>query len=114
MAGIEKRSETEFSVLSQSLEAIFTRGEELLRGVRIEPVLRDGEAVGIRLDAIQDRSLLGRLGIESGDVLLAINQQPAASRDAALEALRRARRSQRLVARLERQGEPFELEIRVR
>jgi type II secretory pathway component PulC len=114
MAGIEKHSETEFSVLDGSVQAIFAHGAQLLQGVRIEPVLRDGHSVGIALDAIQDRSLLGRLGIESGDLLLSINGEPSPSGNAALDALRHARQTTRAVARLERHGEAFELEIRVR
>jgi general secretion pathway protein C len=111
--GIEKRSETEFYLLARTVEAIFARSAELLAGLRIEPVRRNGTVAGIALDLVPAGSLLERLGVESGDVLLAVNEEPSPSPPAAVAALGRARQLARLVARLERRGEPFDLEVEV-
>jgi general secretion pathway protein C len=111
--GIEKRSETEYSLLTRTVDAIFARGAALMAGLRIEPVRRNGSVVGIELDLVPAGSLLERLGIESGDVLLAVNEEPSPSPQAAVAALGRARQQARMVARLERRGEPFDLEVEV-
>jgi len=111
--GIEKRSETEFSLLTRTVDAIFARGPALMAGLRIEPVRRNGAIAGIELDLVPAGSLLERLGVESGDVLLAINDEPAPSPPAAVAALGRARQQARMVARLERRGEAFDLEVEV-
>jgi len=112
--GIEKRSETEFSLLTRTVDAIFARGAPLMAGLRIEPVRRNGAIAGIELDLVPAGSLLERLGIESGDVLLAVNEEPAPSPQAAVAALGRARQQARMVARLERRGEAFDLEVELR
>ena len=43
------------------------------QSVRAYPYRRDGEAVGIRLSAVRRDTLLHRLGMRNGDVLLRIN-----------------------------------------
>jgi general secretion pathway protein C len=112
--GIDKRSETEFTLLARTVDAIFARGSELMAGLRIEPVRKNGSVAGIELELVPPGSLLERLGVESGDVLLAINDEPSPSPQAAVTTLGRARQLARMVARLERRGEPFDLEVEVR
>jgi general secretion pathway protein C len=111
---IDHSRTNELTIPRQAVDAIFDQGAVLLAGMRLEP-LRSGEkVVGLRMEDVKTDSLLERLGVESGDVLLALNDAPLASLDSAVEALERARRGGSLVARLERQGEVFDLRVRVR
>jgi general secretion pathway protein C len=112
--GIEQDRTNELVIQDGAVEAIFAQGPTLLAGVRLEPLRAGERVVGLRLEDVKADSLLERLGIENGDVLLALNDAPLASLDGALDALREARREGSLVARLERQGDVFDLRVRIR
>ena len=112
-SAIDKRSETEYRLASRAIDSIFERARDLLSGLHPSPVERGGAVAGLRLDGVPEDSLLGRLGIVEGDLLLDLDGTPCASRATgvdALDAARRARR-ERVVAHLERDGEPFDLEV---
>jgi type II secretory pathway component PulC len=111
---IEKLSETEYRVTKDVLPALFERGADLFSGMRLQPVEREHEVVGIALDSIPTDSLLERLGVLPGDVLLALGDKRCTSFEATLSALRELRDRQHLVARLERDGTAFDLELEVR
>ncbi len=112
---IDKRSETEFALGRHAVAPIFERGRSLLAGVAVEPVERAGVTV-LSLDGVHDDSLLGRLGVADHDLLLALDGGACDSVAAARDALERWRSAQRarLVARLERDGESFEIEVWIR
>jgi general secretion pathway protein C len=110
---IEKRSETEYRVDRAALPELFEQGGNLLSGVRLSPANAAEREGAIELQHVPIDSLLERLGVHSGDVLLSLNGVRCGTPGAALEALARARDSDRLVARLNREGESFEIEIRV-
>ena len=110
---IEKRSETEYRVDSAALPEIFEQGGNLLSGVRLSPASAAERESAIELQHVPLDSLLERLGVQSGDVLESLNGVRCTTPGAALAALARARDSERLVARLNREGERFEIEIRV-
>ena len=110
---IEKRSETEYRVTRSGLSAIFDNGAMLLSGLRLIPVKKSERDLSIQLEYVPVDSLLERLGVQSGDQLVSLNGSRCESPSATLEALSRARAGDRLVARLERNGESFEIEISV-
>jgi hypothetical protein len=110
---IEKRSETEFRLTRSGLSAIFETRGALLSGVRLVPVKKAEHELAIQLEYVPLDSLLERLGLQSGDLLVSLNGARCVTPAAALDALTRARESDRLVARLERNGESFEIEISV-
>jgi hypothetical protein len=108
---IDKLGETEFSVEKALVPAIFDRAGQLLSGLSIEPVKHGEDVVGLELGEVQTDSLLERLGVETGDVVLAIDDEPVRDLDALLRALGGVRDRERLVAKLQRNGEAFELRV---
>ena len=114
VSGIEKLGETHYAVDRGLVPAIYQQAGRLLAGLSIEPVRRDADTVGFELGEVRADSLLERLGVETGDRVLAIGDTPARDLDALIGALAAARDQSRLVARLERQGEAFELRVTVR
>jgi type II secretory pathway component PulC len=111
---IDKLRETEFAVERAMVEPIFDRAGELFYGLSVEPARKGDQVVGLTLGEVKTDSLLERLGLETGDVVLAIDDEPAKSLEAVIEALGAAREHDRLVARVERAGEPFDLRVVVR
>ncbi|MBI3201345.1 MAG: hypothetical protein HYZ29_07350 [Myxococcales bacterium] len=112
--GIEKLTETHFAVDRGLVPAIYQQAGRLLAGVSIEPLRTDADAVGFELGEVRTDSLLERLGVETGDRVLAIDDTPARDLDALIRALGAARERERLVAKLERRGEAFELRVTLR
>jgi type II secretory pathway component PulC len=76
-------------------------------------VTRAGQVVGVAIGRVKPDSLPERLGIQSGDVLLAINDAACSSLEETIAALLKAREAGVLVARMERDGQQFDLEIRM-
>ena len=114
VAAIRQRSATEFEIDAEAVEEIFRRGSDLVSGVRLSPLRREGAVEGLLLEAIVQDSLLDRLGVESMDVVLTLNQHPVATLDAVIAALSDAKQRNRLVARLRRDHQDFDLEVAVR
>ncbi|MBK7578602.1 MAG: hypothetical protein IPI67_00215 [Myxococcales bacterium] len=112
--GIEKLSESEFAVDRGLVSAIYSQAGSLLAGVKIEPVRDQDQVVGFELGEVRTDSLLERLGVETGDRVLSIDDTPARDLEALVGALGRAREKDRLIAKLERQGEAFSLRVTVR
>jgi general secretion pathway protein C len=111
--GIHKRSETEYSLTPKAVAAIFKRGAQLFAGLRLEPVIFQGQRVGVQIVELKPDSLLERLGLKSGDIVLALNGEVCADLEAAVAALHQARDGELLLVRMERDGEVFDLEIRL-
>ena len=112
-SAIERVSDTEYSIERAAVAPIFERGDELLEGLTFEPAVRD-DIDGLELAGVHADSLLDRLGVEDGDVVLALNGESCATVDRAASALRLVREDERLVVRLDRRGDVFDLEVRVR
>lgn len=112
--GIEKLGETHFAVDRALVPAIYEQAGSLLAGLKIEPVQSQEETIGFELGEVRTDSLLERLGVETGDRVLAIGETPARDLDALVRALAEARIAQGLIARLERRGEAFDLRVTVR
>jgi len=108
---IDKLGETEFSVEKVMVPAIFDRAGALLSGLHIEPVKSGEDVVGLELGEIRTDSLLERLGVETGDVVLAIDDEPVKDLDALVRVLGGIRENERMVAKLQRNGEAFELRV---
>jgi general secretion pathway protein C len=114
VTAIEKLAEQSFAIDRPMVSALFERAGDLLAGLKLTPIRKNEETTGIRIEQIRRDSLLDRFGIENGDSLLAINGQPCTNLEATLEAIHAARKSERLVARLDRVGKSLELELVVR
>jgi general secretion pathway protein C len=93
LEGIERVGANEFNVRRSTVDRILENQAELMRTTRIMPVDQGGRVVGVQLFGVRGNSLLGRLGMQNGDVLNRINGLDIASPDRALEAYSRLRTS---------------------
>lgn len=112
-SAITQQSPTRYAISGSAVKAIFAAGADLLAGTRIEPLRQDERVVGITLESIPPDSLLDRLGVQSGDIVLELNGSPCTTFSGALQALQAARKKRQLVALLERQGQRFDLTVGV-
>ncbi len=108
---IERLGEGRFAIDRAVVGGLYERGGDLLAGMKIAPVLDKDAVLGISLKDIEQDSLLGRFGVEDGDMLIAINGQACTTLDATLDALEKARKAERLLASLDRTGKRYQLEV---
>ena len=100
-------------VLSQELvnQHFEERGSSLLSSVnstRPEPVIENGQMMGIKLSSIEGDNFLGQIGLQSGDVVTKINGKQVSSLQ---EAVAMAEESNWSDIELIRNGEPVKVGI---
>ena len=114
LEGIERVSNNEYNVRRSTVDRILESQAELMRTTRIMPVEQGGRVVGVQLFGVRGNSLLGRLGMQNGDVLNRINGLDIASPDRALEAYSRLRTSDSLQVSVTRGGQPVNIDFHIR
>jgi general secretion pathway protein C len=85
----------------------------LQHAVRAVPVLRSGQASGIKLYAIRPLSPFAALGLENGDTLLAVNDVPISLAGAPIELYRQWTQADHLDLDIERGGQPVRILVLV-
>ena len=111
--GISRVSDTQYTIQRSLVDSLLENQAELMRIVRIIPHQENGRTIGVKLYGIRRNSLLGRLGIQNGDMLRTINGYDMTSPDSALEAYARLRNAQNLTVSLVRRGQPSTMEYTV-
>ncbi len=114
LEGIERSGANEFNVRRSTVDRILENQAELMRTTRIMPHEEGGRVVGVQLFGVRGNSLLGRLGMQNGDVLNRINGLEIASPDRALEAYSRLRTSDHLTISVTRNGQPVNIDFNIR
>ncbi len=112
--GIQRVSDTEFGISRSLVDRVLENRGALMRTARVVPQEVGGRVVGVKLYGIRRNSLLGRIGIENGDVLRSINGYDMSDPNSALEAYARLRSADHLTVAVERRGTPMSLNYNIR
>jgi general secretion pathway protein C len=112
--GIRRVGPNEFDVDRGIVDKILENQADLMKTARIVPDKENGKLVGIRLLNFRPDSLLGTLGMESGDRLEKINGFDMTSPEKALEAYARLRTADHLTVSLNRRGQPTNLDFNIK
>ncbi|MGE3673680.1 MAG: type II secretion system protein GspC [Polyangiaceae bacterium] len=110
---IRKISETEFEVDRSVVDKVIAEQSVLMGSVRIAP-MGQGKGAGIQMTGIRPDTLLGTLGMKSGDQLESINGFDLSSPEVALQAYARLRTADSLKLQLKRGGAPVTIDIRIK
>lgn len=113
LRGIQRLSDAELRVERAVVETTLADPTSLMRSVRVLPDKQDGHIVGLKLLGIRPGSLLGTVGLQSGDRLESINGFRMNSPEKALQAYAQLRTAQRLNVQLNRRGRPVELTLNI-
>jgi general secretion pathway protein C len=103
-------SESKYTVQRTFVDKILQNQAEIMRSARIVPHEENGSVVGVKLYGIRRNSLLGKLGLQNGDLLRTMNGFDMASPDSALEAYSRLRSANNLSVAVVRRGRPMNLD----
>ena len=109
-SGIHADSDTKFTVQRSFVDRILQNQAEIMRSARIVPHEENGQVVGVKLYGIRRNSLLGKLGLQNGDLLRTINGYAMASPDSALEAYAKLRTADDLSVAVVRRGKEMTVE----
>ena len=112
-AGITKVSDTEYRIQRGLVNRILENQADLMRTARVVPHEEGGRVVGVKMYGIRRNSLLGRLGMQNGDVLRTINGFDMTSPDKALEAYARLRESDHLTLSVVHRGQPTNVNFNI-
>lgn len=103
-AGITQVSENRYTIERGLVDRLLANQAALMRTARVIPHEEGGRVVGVKLYGIRRSSLLGRLGIQNGDMMRTINGYDMTAPDSALEAYARLRSADRITINLNRRG----------
>ncbi|MBP6632188.1 MAG: hypothetical protein KBG28_27725 [Kofleriaceae bacterium] len=109
---IRKVGENSFEVERSVIQELVAGGP--VKGMRAQPVLKDGEIAGLRLLSARPDSVAGALGLRSGDVLEAIDQQRITSAQQLLELYGKLATTSSVSIQGSRRGQPLELRFALR
>jgi general secretion pathway protein C len=113
-AGISQVSDTNYTVSRQLLDKVLSNQAELMRAARVIPYEENGRTIGVKVYGIRRNALLGKLGIQNGDVLSKINGFDLSSPDSALEAYTKLRETDQFSIAMVRRGAPRTMEYSVK
>lgn len=112
--GIQKVDDKTFNVDRNVVDKIIENQAELMRSARIIPEQQDGKVVGIRLLNIRPETLLGKLGLQTGDMLKSINGFDMTSPEKALEAYAKLRTAPSIQVGIVRGGKPTNIDFNIK
>jgi general secretion pathway protein C len=112
-SGITANSDTKFTVQRSFVDRVLQNQAEIMRSARIVPHEENGQVVGVKLYGIRRNSLLGKLGLQNGDLLRTINGYAMASPDSALEAYAKLRTASDLSVAVVRRGKDMTVDYNI-
>jgi general secretion pathway protein C len=95
------------------VDKLLSNQAELMRSARVVPHEENGRVVGVKLYGIRRSSLLGKLGIQNGDMLRTINGFDMSAPDSALEAYAKLRSASNLSVAVVRRGAAVTMEYNI-
>ena len=112
--GIKKLSEHSYEVQRGTVDSLLGNMAVLSRAARIVPEVRDGKAAGFRLFSVRPDGPFGKIGLQNGDVIYAINGLEMTSPDKALEIYTKLKSANHLAVALERNGQKITKDYNIR
>jgi general secretion pathway protein C len=112
--GIRKTGNNTYEVQHSTLDSLLGNMGALARAARIVPETRDGKSVGFRLFSIKPDGPFGKIGLQNGDVISAINGLEMTSPDKALEVYTKLKTANHLSVGLERNGQKVTMDYTIR
>lgn len=113
-ANITAVSDTSWTVTRTLVDRLLANQAALMSAARMIPHEEDGRVVGMKVYGIRRASLLGRLGIQNGDMLRTINGYDLSEPNSALEAYTNLRTADHLTLSVVRRGAATTLDYSIR
>lgn len=112
--GIRKTGANTYEVQKTTLDSLLGNMGALARAARIVPETRDGKSIGFRLFSIKPDGPFGKIGLQNGDIVSAINGLEMTSPDKALEVYTKLKTANHLSVGVERNGQKVTMDYTIR
>lgn len=112
--GMTKVGRGRYEIDRDALDRLLANTAALAGSVRVQPEIRNGQPSGLRLVQVDPASPIARLGLQSGDVLTAINGLDLTTPENALTAYTQLRAASHLEITFERAGIRLSNQYRIR
>jgi general secretion pathway protein C len=112
--GIKKTGPNSYEVQHATLDSLLGNMAVLSKAARIVPEMKDGKSAGFRLLAIKSDGPFGKIGLQNGDVISAINGMEMTSPDNALMVYTKLKTANHLSVGLERNGQKVTMDYNIR
>ncbi len=112
-AGIQSAGNNRWQVPQTVADAARTNIAEQMRLAQLEPRIINGRTDGFMVSKLNPRSILAKMGIHRGDVILKVNNMPIDSPEKALQILQQLREARQLTVDLERKDKPMTLSYEI-
>lgn len=112
-ANIHQVSETNYTINRGLVDRLMANQAALMSAARVIPHEEDGRTVGMKIYGIRRSSLLGRLGVQNGDMLRTINGFEFTDANALLQAYTQLRSADHLTLQLVRRGSPVSVDYQI-
>jgi general secretion pathway protein C len=112
--GIAAAGARKFAIERSLVERVLDQRPEVTRPARAVLHQENGQVLGVKLYGIRRNGLLGKLGLQNGDMLRSINGYDLTSPDSALDAYAKLRNASHLSLALVRRGQPLTVDYVIR
>ena len=112
-ANITANGDTSWTINRTLVDRLLANQAALMSAARVIPHEEDGRVVGVKIYGIRRSSLLGRLGVQNGDMLRTINGFDLTEPDSVLQAYTSLRTADHLSLSVVRRGSPVTLDYTI-
>ncbi|MFO0712012.1 MAG: type II secretion system protein GspC [Sandaracinus sp.] len=112
-ANIHQVSETSYTINRTLVDRLLANQAALMSAARVIPHEEDGRTVGMKIYGIRRSSLLGRLGVQNGDMLRTVNGFDLTDPNAILQAYTQLRAADHLTLQVVRRGNPISMDYQI-
>ncbi len=111
--GINCTGGTKCVIKREVVDKLLSNTAALATSARFVPSIKDGKPNGFKLYAIRPQSIFGRIGLQNGDTIKAINGSDMTTPDAALALYTKLRNASHLSVTVDRRGETVPLDYTI-
>ena len=104
---------TKCTIQKSVVDGLLKNTAALATSARFVPSIKDGKPNGFKLYAIRPQSIFGRIGLQNGDTIKAINGSDMTTPDAALALYTKLRNASHLSVTVDRRGETVPLDYTI-
>jgi general secretion pathway protein C len=112
--GIKKTGANSYEVQHSTLDSLLGNMAALSKAARIVPEMKDGKSIGFRLLSIKPDGPFGKIGLQNGDIISAINGMEMTSPDNALMVYTKLKTANHLSVGLDRNGQKVTMDYNIR
>jgi general secretion pathway protein C len=112
--GIKKIDETRYDIDRALVDKLLSDPSAVARWARMVPSIKDGKPNGFKMYAIRPNTLFGKLGMQNGDTITAINGFDMSSPDKALEVYTKVRSASSLNVSVIRRGQNMTMDYSIK